>query len=142
MKKIIFSICLVACQILVFAQNPMDERLYDEVKLKIGDDATELHACDGSRKKDKSSAGSCSMTLTKDVLYRFTVGNSKRSASVLKQKLTFTNSKKLIKSIEVKAGEISAYEFLCKETGKYSLTSFFEDSGYSYEVTIISKVNK
>jgi len=142
MKKIIISISFIVCSVFLYAQNPMDERLYDEVKLKIGDDATEIGACGGSKKEDKPHTGSCSLTLNKDVLYRFTCGNSKKSAGILKEKLTFEENNQLVKVIEVKVGEISSFEFLCNKTGMYSLQSFYEDSGYCYNVTVISKVNQ
>lgn len=142
MKKIIISISFIICSVFLYAQNPMDERLYDEVKLKIGDDATEIGTCGGSKKEDKLHSGSCSLTLNKDVLYRFTCGNSKMSAGILKERLTFKENNQLVKVIEVKVGEISSFEFLCNKTGKYSLQSFYKDFGYCYNVTIISKVNQ
>ena len=144
MKKIIISISFIVCSVFLYAQNPMDERLYDEVKLKIGDDATVISACGGTKKEDKPHTGSCSLTLNKDVLYRFTCGNSKKSVGLLKQKLSYKDGNNYVikKGIEVKAGEILSFEFLCDKTGKYSLISYFEDFGFCYNVTIISKVNK
>ncbi|MBS2099839.1 hypothetical protein [Carboxylicivirga linearis] len=142
MKKIIILIVFITGSILSHAQNPMDERLYDEVKLKIGDDATEISACSGSKTENQSHTGSCSVTLNKDVLYRFTCGNSKKSSGILKEKLTFKENNQLIKVVKVKVGEILSFEFLCTKTGNYSLQSYYDDLGYCYNVTIISKVNQ
>ncbi|TKG97452.1 hypothetical protein EYV94_03220 [Puteibacter caeruleilacunae] len=143
MKKLIISICVIVCSVSLYAQNPMDERLYDEVKLKIGDDATEISACafGGTKKEGKPREGSCSLTLNKDVLYRFTCGNSKKSTAILEQKLISREDNQLIKVIEVKEGDISSFEFMCKKTGKYSIQSFYNGFGYCWNVTIISKVN-
>ena len=161
MKKIIILLFALMTAGIVFAQDKPDVRLLDKVKAQVGKDTEQLVSSSATsggnvrgttyvvlptKKGYMYMSGSTgrSTTLNSGVTYRFTIGNSEQSAGALTFRLRMSETKNekefLIKSMEVKSGDISSFDFPCTRTAIYNYDYSFDVEGKYQSATVISKV--
>lgn len=156
MKRILILLFALMASSCIFSQKISDARLLDKVKAQVGQDVeqqisssathgprTIVHTDPKTGVQSRSTPfGIYVVNLNNGIRYRFTVGNSEQSAGTLTVRLFM--SKEIgdilspIKSMEVKPGDISSFEFLCTQTGRYGY--YYDYTGDYQCAAVISKV--